>query len=185
MKTLLIERYLDAGLIQFGMFEVGEVVRPFAIKLDMLPSYPELLLRSAMALVRAAGEDPFSHLLTPARSIALGTAVGLEMTTPLVYQPRHDKTELVGAFDIGHPAAMIIDVFDRKFPPMTLINYARHVGLDIQYAYALVDLENGALPPGIQVFSVLTLRRIVDWAAGDRRIPPGQANAVRDWIRLQ
>jgi len=184
MKTLLIERYLDAGLIQFGWFEHRESVKPVAFKLEMLTSYPELLLRSAQELIRLAGETQFSHLLTPSESIGLGTAVALEMAVPLVYQRTTDETQidLVGAYDIGHPAVLVLDVFDRQHPPRALIAHARRVGLEVNHVYCLIDIENGANPLEMYVSSVMTLRGIVERAAADGLIPPGQADVVREWI---
>lgn len=184
MKTLLTDRLLGAGLIQFGWFEHAETVKPFAFKLDMLASYPDLLLRSAHALIRLIGENPITHLLTPTATIGLGTAIALEMSTPLVYQRIESAVDLVGAYDIGHPAALILDVFDRQHPPTTLIAYARRVGLNIQDAYCLIDIENGANPLDLHVWSMTTLREIVTRAAENEQIPPGQADAVREWINF-
>src|SRR5690349_104106 len=113
----LVTLLMDAGLLQFGSFIEQGKETPFRANFEMMPSYPDVLSQVANELARliprgaeddaVTPENTIDHLLCTWDSLPLGVALSLRTNVPLVYsrgssaEPVHD---LVGAYDIGHPA---------------------------------------------------------------------------------
>ncbi len=177
----LVELLLDAGLIQFGHFRAGDRFQPVLVNLHLLAAYPDLLRRVAQALAPlTAGCD---RLLCPPDSIPLGTAVSLETGIALVYSqgqggpPVHD---LVGAYDVGHPTALIANTPGGARLPK-LLRGAKGVGLDVKRVGCVLTAEH--TPLDLEVRALLRLEDIAQALAAAGRLPRPQAEAIRVWLR--
>ncbi|MDX2160603.1 MAG: hypothetical protein SF162_04680 [bacterium] len=179
----LLHGLLNAGLIQFGQFGSNGAPVPIQFRLDMLPSYPTLLRLAADSLIPLLNPGA-SHLLCGFDSVGLGTAVSLSTGHPLVYQAHSGgEIDLIGAYDIGHPATLITHVLARHTPIHPLIAHARRVGLDIRQVVTLIDAGHDSLSvPDLQVDGVLHLAAMIDQWVSNGELPAGQAAAVKAWM---
>ncbi len=179
--ALLSELLLEAGLIQFGAFAIGEHMAPYQLHLELLPSYPDILAQVAAEVAARLG--PVDHLLCTADAVPIGVALGLCVTLPLVYSRGSDQpavSDLVGAYDIGHQAALIVTSLTDTTRTRRLIDGARRVGLDTRQIIAVVD--TGVALDGTSYSALLTLSSLVDDLATRGLLPEGQAVAVHDWM---
>ncbi|MFN8529609.1 MAG: hypothetical protein U0670_13445 [Anaerolineae bacterium] len=181
----LLQGLMDAGLIQFGQFVRDGKPNPVQFHLDLLSSYPDLVRSASLAVYSAVPGIKIDHWLCPADAIPLGMALTLTTDVPLVYDRAYGghAPDLIGAYDIGHPTALLVNVLDRQNPPSRLIAHARRVGLQIQHLVALIDLENGSLPDGIQCDAVLRFTRVLGELKGAGLLPQTQMMTVFDWMR--
>jgi hypothetical protein len=178
LPSLLVE----TGLVQFGWFVRDGVIAPVQFHLEMLASYPDLL--------KIIVDDLSPKLPTAERflctpdALPLGVALALKTNVPLVYsrgggdEAVHD---LVGAYDIGHPAILVTNVvgigaFTR------LVATAQRVGLEVRSIMAVVDTGLAALLP---VDALLTLPDLVDTLIERDMLPAGQGKAVKSWLAIQ
>jgi hypothetical protein len=173
----LVELLLETGILQFGRFAHA---KPYQLQWPLLPSYPDVL----HMLVDLASDEvgTVDHLVCALDSLPLALGLSLQTQIPLVYSrdsglpPAHD---LVGAYDIGHPAVLIANQFSPDLPG--LIQRAGIVGLEINRM--LVIMDEGIWPHAEQsVVSLLQLPVVIDQLVQVGRLPPGQADAVRAWI---
>ena len=177
----LAELLLEAGLIQFGAFEEQGRMAPYQLHLELLPSYPDILEQVVTEVAARLG--PVDHLLCTADAVPVGVALGLRKSLPLVYSRGSDApavSDLVGAYDIGHKAALIVTSLADVARTQRLIDGARRVGLDTQQLIAVVD--TGARLADTPYSALLTMSALVDDLAAHHLLPAGQAQAVHDWM---
>jgi len=182
MNYELINNLIESGLVQFGLFGDADPIR---ISLHLLPSYPRIL----DAVVRAMSAEfdleiaRLDYFIATIESLPIATALSLLTNKPLVYSrgrgeaPTHD---LVGAYDVGHPAALIVDSWREETAP--LIEGAQRVGLDIVRTVAVIDNGNRPDDEHIRFRSVINLRDVMMHLSREGRLPQPQAQAVLDWI---
>jgi hypothetical protein len=185
----LAQLLIDAGLIQFGWFRRGEETGtfsetcPFSLHLDMLASYPAALAAVVDAAQTAAQGVEFDRLLCPFDAVPFGVALGLRTGVPLVYsrgsgdQPVSD---LIGAYDIGHPALLLTNSVGWEAYPTPLIAGARRVGLKVHTL--LTILETRRVKQAVAVISLLRLGELVGDMEAAGRIPARHAQAVLEWV---
>lgn len=188
MTADLIPLFMEAGLVQFGRFQDGAGARPFLLRLDYLPAYPDVLRRVAQA---AAGEIEgltVHRLVAAADAVPLGVALSLETDLSLVYSRGQNEEavyDLVGAYNIGHAAALVRSVLGDTRALLPFIASARRVGLEIHTLLTVLDLGIHEGIPGVTVKPLLTLPGIVAALSAQGALPNGQAQAVLDWIQAQ
>ncbi len=169
----------EAGLLQFGLFARADGARPFQHQLSMLASYPQLLRELARLI--APRLHNVDRLLCPEEFVALAVAVALEADIPLVIgrgDGSNGPRDLVGAFDIGHPAALIVLTLDSISKP--LLDHAHRFGLEVAYACALLEIAPAELP--IPATAVLNLTEVTAQLVADKQLPAGQGRAVESWL---
>lgn len=178
----LIEAIQAAQLIQFGRFQRGNTIWPVNVQLEMLPSYGEIL---SMAADQLAGfSNNVERLVCDIDSLPLALAISLRLSLPLVYS-RYNvgiAPELVGAYDIGHPAILIVNstgVVDHT----QFVRSAGRVGLVITAIYALLDYGIDLSFPESQ--RLFTLEEYVDFLVSNNKLPAGQASSVTTWLAAQ
>ncbi len=177
----LSELLLEAGLIQFGAFAVAGRLAPYQLHLELLPSYPDILEQVVDEV--AARLAPVDHLLCTADAVPIGVALGLRMALPLVYSRGSDApavSDLVGAYDIGHRASLLVTALADAERTQRLIDDARRVGLDTRQMIAVVD--SGTRLDDTPFSALLTMSALVDDLAAQHLLPVGQARAVHDWM---
>lgn len=170
---------LSARLIQFGHFVVNGVAVPLRTDFDLLASYPAAL----RALVAAVPPLAVDRLLCPADAVPFGIALSLHTGIPLVYSRggNGDPTaDWVGAYDIGHPAALIVTVAGLDETAEQFSRAAARVGLHITQIVAVLNAGTQASP--VPVWAALTLPSLLDDLVAGSELPPGQVAAVRAWL---
>lgn len=173
----LLQQMIDTGMIQFGQFPRNGVFVPVQFHFDMLASYPDVLDAAATELSRSL--PPVDRLVCPVDSVPLGVALALKTGVPMVYSRggTHDAVhDLVGAYDIGHPAMFVTNVAGMT-DYSELLSSVRRVGLDVRGTIALVNLKRAP-----DVTALFRLDEIVDVLVERGSLPGGQAEAVRQWL---
>lgn len=180
----LTSLFLETGLLQFGWFEPGGM--PFRLNLDLLPAYPDVL--SEIAVAAKPHTNNMNRLVSVPEAMPFGVALSLETNIPLVYSrggieaPAHD---LVGAYDIGHPALFLINVLNDRHDIQKLILNARNVGLQIHHLLAIVDLGVIQTLPDVKRYYLLDFDAEIAALMHEGRLTIRQGNAVIKWIREQ
>lgn len=159
MSNDLATELLNHGLLEVGVFQTEAGQRSFRLHLDMLPAYPALL--SAYAEGIATQLASVDRLVCPPDSVALGVAVSLRTQIPLVYSRGRGEAPVqdwVGAYDVGHPAALICNTLPTQ-EAWTLWNkQLASVGLNVVQIVALLEIQPLAID--VPAHSLITLR---DW----------------------
>ncbi len=178
----LIQLLMENGLLQFGWFEPGGT--PFRSKLDMLPAYPEALAE----IITAA--KPYTagmnRLVCTTEALPFGVGLSLATHIPLVYSrgsteaPSHD---LVGAYDIGHPALLLVNTLDDSPNIARLVMNARSIGLQVHHMLSILDIGGVPMPVEVTTQALLTLSDVVNTLVGAERLPAGHAQAVLSWLK--
>lgn len=180
-RTTLQTKLLEAGLLQFGRFDGI----PFRLSLDLLPSYPDILqlvVQAGAPLVRGNSVD---HLVCTVDSVPLGIALSISTDTPLVYSRGTEKPavyDLVGAYDVGHPALLVCNVWSGDGYTLHLIEKAKKVGLEINTVLTLLDIRDEVVE-GLNIHSLLRLGDVIETLQATGQLPQGQANAVLEWLQ--
>lgn len=176
---------LDTGLLQFGRFGHEENTSPLAFRLEMLPAYPDVLrevIRRAKVLLNGV---QVNRLLCVSDSLPLGIGLCLETDIPLVYSRGSDEAavhDLVGAYDMGHPAVLLLNVLEKYQTISPLVANAARVGLEVHTLFTVVDFGVAHVPPSFSVFSLLRLPDMLDDLVQQGKLPAGQAEWVQAWI---
>lgn len=184
MLTSLIASIRDAGLIQFGAFRVHGKTQPVALHLEMLPSYPSALHEAGLQIEQliTAHPEAIDRLLCTVDAIGLAAPAAIRLNKPLViYDDRHREPVLVGAYDIGHPTALVVNHTSEPKSIEAMIQTARRVGLEIKLLAALMNVSDMSDLVGIAYLSVFDLLDVVEIAELGETIPAGQAALVRKW----
>lgn len=168
----------EAGLIQFGLFVEGDHQRPVQFKFEMLASYPDVLRDIASQLAPLIGEA--DRLLCAPDAGALGVALALHTGIPLVISRVGvgDTVELIGAYDIGHPAVYVTNVIDKSPLSVSAIAHAERVGLEVHQRVGIIGLDDHA--PDV---ALITMAALLDALVVTGDVPPGQAAAVTAWMK--
>lgn len=178
----MIDALLDCGLLQFGQFEDHSAFKPYLINFHMLPAYPGVLQTISASV--AEHVQQVDRLLCSADSLPLGVAVSLQTGVPLVYsrgQNHAPAYDLIGAYDVGHPALLLVNILDDVEKIDTLIKAARSVGLDVINVIAVIRVsEFDHLP----THSLLDLVQVVDDLVNSGYLPEAQGNTVKTYFQL-
>lgn len=182
----------DVGLIQFGRFVRPDGdVWPVAIHLDWLPSYPDVLRQVARAVAPLLDGLRADRVLAAPGALAVGVALSLERGIPLVYtvsEPRGagEAYAIEGAYDVGHPTALLSTLPLDAAQAADLIGLAKRVGLDVQALIAVLDPGRGARAAleaqGWTVRVALTLDGALPALEAAGALPPAMSARVRAWM---
>lgn len=181
----LLEGLLSAGLIQFGRFAGTNGFDPLRLHLELLPSYPQVLSDAASTLEALNADVAYDFVVAAPDALVLATALSQRRSLPLVYSRGRGETpthDLVGAYDVGHPALLVSLIHDDERALDRLMRSALSVGLEIVGAAALIDLGGSADVNQRPRLSVWTLRGLVDELVGQGIIPPDQVLTIGEWL---
>jgi orotate phosphoribosyltransferase len=176
----LIDGILRAGLLQFGLFDNV----PYKFNFDLLPAYPNILREICIQIQELLKNRSYDRILCDAESVPLGVGVSLQTGVSLAYSRGKGESpvfDLVGAYDVGHPAILLLNIWDGNGSALELINNARRVGLEIQTIVAIFSLQT-TISESIEVLSLLNLIDTVKGLADYQHLPVGQAQAVMTWL---
>ncbi len=180
LETLLVEH----GLLQFGMFVEGAKIAPLRVSLHLLPSYPEVLSALAAALAdRLTTLPPMERLVCTAQALPLGVVLSQQTGIPLVYSQGTAERELVGAYDVGHPALLLTYSLDDSTADIkALITRARRTGLELEQVLVVLGhgVESGVAEAAVS--TLLFLPDVLRTLYTDGYLPAGQLQAVLDWL---
>jgi len=183
---LIGQRLIQSGLIQFGAFPRQGSIVPFDLSLALIGSYPDLLRDLANNAAERLAGVTVTRLLATSEAIPFGVALSLRLSVPLVYSKGTGTSpvdDLVGAYDIGHPALLITNSvgFDQSIE--ALVKGARRVGLEVHTLITLLECRVTPLVElGVDVVPLVRLSDLVDQLVAAGELPTGQAALVKQWI---
>lgn len=185
MTGKLADLLIDTGLLQFGSFKKGDFNIPLNFCLNMLPAYPEVLMQVVSETLASISNLPVQRLVSTGDAIPFGVALSLNTQIPLVYSRGTAEApvfDLVGAYDTGHSAILLVNtlVDFQSFRP--LISAARQVGLEIHSLISIIDFELTPEHDDLSIISILKLPDLIRELSNTGRIPTGQAEVILDWI---
>jgi len=176
---------IDTGLLHFGQFVEANNVVPVRFCLEYLPAYPDFLAHLAGLTLLHVNPAEVDHLLVAVDSLPLGVACSLSSHLSLAYSrgrgeaPAHD---LVGSYNSGHQAALLVNVLDDNDHLEAFIRKARGVGLETRVIVTLLNLNSANQIAGIPVKSVFQLEDIVQELVSVQRLPQRHAQIVLEWL---
>lgn len=184
MNGDIAEELLDAGIIQYGRFQAADHAMPFRILPDYLPAYPTLLVRLAQTSLASMPPDS-DRILVDRESLPLGVALSIQSSIPLVYsrsQSDDAAFDLVGAYNSGHRAVMLMAVLDGYDAVDPVITRARRVGLVVQQILALISVQQPENNAGLRIAAVLQFDEITRQLGQLGRIPDAHVRLTLDWL---
>ncbi len=187
----LAQKLIDVGLIQFGWFGIDRkhpfaVQTPFALHLEMLPSYPDVLEQAAREVVAAVDGMNFTRLLCTFDSLPLGVVVSQISRIPLVYSRGSDEAavfDLVGGYDIGHSTLMLTNVLGLEQPLTTMLRDVALIGLGVTTIVPILEVRNQPQAAGVKVLPLLRFSNVVRDLAANDQLKLGHAQAVFNWLK--
>jgi orotate phosphoribosyltransferase len=144
--TTLLQAYLTTGMIQCGRFKQPDgSYSPLSFNFLLLPSFPALMQQTAQAflpLLQAASTD---RLLALRSTVAVGAVLAVQSGIPLTYQYGEmrgitNAYIIEGAYDIGHPTALLTDVVGHDSDALAILDPARKVGLQVTDVLAICQV---------------------------------------------
>lgn len=178
-------RLLDTGLLQFGQFVEANNVLPVRFCPEYLPAYPDFLAQLASMTLLHVNPTEVDHLLATPDSTPLGVACSLASHLSLAYSRGRGEApvyDLVGSYNSGHQAALLVNVLDDVDKLEAFIRKARGVGLETRVIVTLLNLSSDNQIAGIPVQSVFRLEDIVQELVAMNRLPNRHAQLVLEWL---
>lgn len=180
----LLQAFHHNGLIQFGRFVTpGDDIKPLQLSFEFLPSYPRLLADTAQRLVTMCAQtfDVFDFLFCPAEGIPLGMAMSLQTDKPLLYSTHRasNARDFIGAYDVGHPAVLVVPVFEDEEKITRLARDVQRVGLEM---VGVVCLLRMATPHRMQVASLYEIDTVLAMFKQQGWLPQTQSVQVQAWL---
>lgn len=186
----------DIGAVQFGDFTLKSGAQaPFYLDLRLLASSPEVLAHAARAIQDILDDIHFDRIAAiPYAGVPLGTAISLQLKTPMVYPRKEVKAygtgrAIEGHFTIGDTVVVIDDVVSTGASKVEAISPLRAAGLVVHDVAVLIDRETGGPEQlgahDLKVHSVFRLRELMDLLLEHERITPEQKAEVDDYLAKQ
>ncbi|MCL4875669.1 MAG: hypothetical protein KJ064_03385 [Anaerolineae bacterium] len=188
----LLQGYLRTGIVQFGRFQQPDgTFWPVKTNFLLLPSYPDLLKATALALAPLAQQTRCDRLLTTRATIPLGAVLSVESGIPLTYpygEPQKITNAFVieGAYDVGHPTTLLTDVLTHAADAHAILKPARQVGLHIHDVLCVFTLGQRGVQTlqadGLTVHALLDFGEAVEGLRSRGQITPRWHDALIMWL---
>jgi len=178
---MIAQELLDTGILQFGLFVEDEQEKPYRLRLELLSAYPPFMQQIVYRTVQALPMKMFDRLVSHSDCVPLASAVSLHTGIPLVYSRGRGEGavhDLVGAYDVGHPACLIVNTWDKSLSDF-LAN-CRRVGLEIHSIVEIIG--RGSSVEGIELHTVYTLKAILQQLQQDKLIPKELVETVQQFM---
>jgi len=184
---------LSSGCVKFGQFTLKSgVVSPIYLDLRRLVSFPDALRTVARAYAALLSGLEFDRLAgIPYAALPIATAVGLEMSRPVIYPRREAKdygTRAVveGDYQAGQRAVVIDDLATTGDTKLESIEKLTAAGLTVRDIVVLIDREQGAGPmlaaAGYRLHAVATLSQLMDTWQATGAVDTAAAERVKDFL---
>lgn len=181
----LFQQYIAAGLIQFGRFQNEDgTFAPVSLNFLLLPSFPALMHDTARALVPLLAATPTNRILAARQAIPLGAALAIESGVPLTYPYGEAKSYtnafvIEGAYDVGHPTALLTDALTDVDDVVSLLEPARKVGLHVVDVLCLFTLR----ADGVAALQAQNIRVHVLFDLADSLDALGERHGLTDSLK--
>jgi hypothetical protein len=180
MSNELALQILEHGLIELGVFQEGAIQRAWRWRLDLLPSYPNVLTLMTDAARKQMQNWDIDRLVCTPEALPWATSVALNMGIPLIYSRGRGEAplyDLVGAYDVGHKACLLTHTLSNMAEIRRVIAGGEKTGFMTDYVLAICGdgmAESTELPP---LHSLVTLHDLA--ALAPEYLPIAQAEKFR------
>ena len=185
---------LSSGCVKFGQFTLKSGMQsPIYLDLRRLVSFPAALRTVARAYAAVLRDLTFDCLAgIPYAALPIATAIGLEMSQPVIYPRREAKdygtrAAVEGAFQTGETAVVIDDLTTTGETKIESIEKLTAAGLAVRDIVVLIDREQGATDmlarAGYRLHAVATLSQLLDVWQTSGAISAAQAAEVRRFLQ--
>ena len=177
-KQLLIQ-FIQDGIIQFGLFADHS---PIKFNLDMLPAFPNTLNIVAEQLLSVNDLSSLEQIIVPRNTLPLGVLLSHKSDIPLVYSDFTGGTpkNFIGAFDVGHPTILVVNLLTHVTPIDTIVNSSKKVGLNIVKVLAILRTKKP--PDSIETMALIEFNEAIDELLNIDALTDGQATAIRNYL---
>jgi hypothetical protein len=182
-EDLLLDGLMATGIIQFGHFvDTGNETAPLRLQFELLPAYPHLLDLAAETVQHRIRDRGLQRLVSDQDSLPLAVCVSQKTAIPLIY---NQKDGLVGAYDVGHPAALIANVCTPQTQSaLEVIKVcAKRTGLDVITEVFLLGLSAPESPTA-QCLIMMNNSLLRQWVQ-QRWITVDQQAAIEQWLESE
>jgi uridine monophosphate synthetase len=199
-RTALTLALADIGAVQFGEFTLASGKKSLIyVDMRLLASYPSVLRQVAHAYAELIKQelgiqDPASGIrlaAIPYAAMAIGTAVSLETSLPMIYPRKEVKDygtarQIEGEFRAGDRAVVLDDLITTGGSKLKAIAPLEAAGLEVKDVVVLIDREEGGAQElaeaGYRLHSVLRLGEILDLLVGAGRISAQQRDRIAAFL---
>jgi hypothetical protein len=178
---MIAQKLLKTGILQLGLFVEAGQARPYRLRLELLSAYPQLMQQVVYRTVQALPEQSFNRLVAHSDCIPIVSAISLNTGVSLVYSHGHGEIpvhDLVGAYDVGHPACLIVNTWDESLKDF-LADCCR-VGLHIHTIVEIVGA--GQVAEGIEMRPVYTMNAILHELRRNELIPDALSQSLENYL---
>lgn len=184
MLDPLVADLLHTGILQFGQFMSNSELAPFRFCPEYLPAYPQLLRQIADKAANELTEFNVDRIVTVEESVPFGVACAMQTGLSLAYAKSGGAfpvQNLIGAYDSGHRAALLVNDFDSAPSLTTFIADAHKVGLEINAIVAILTVGEEKIA-GIPIHTLFRLEDILTQLSEADQLSTHQAHVVRTWM---
>lgn len=194
LKELVLEMH-RRGIIRFGEFTLTSGKKsPYYLDLRLLPSYPRLykkIMMEAYNLLKTLDFDVVVGVATA--GIIHASYLGCIMEKPVAYvrkKPKeHGTRRLVEGRVEGLKALIVDDVATTGSSLERAVNAVRREGGIVEYAFVIVDREEGARErlerQGVILYSLFSAQRIIEILHGEKAIDEYVFSRVKQYIEKE
>lgn len=178
---MIAHKLLETGILQFGLFVEANQNKPYRLRLEMLSAYPHLMQQVIYRTIQALPTQTFDRLVSHSDCVPIASAISLNTGISLVYSRGCGEIsvhDLVGAYDIGHPACLIVNTWDESMN--IFLADCHRVGLKIHSIVEIIGL--GQVTDGITHHSVYTLEAILHELYLSKTISEEHIQSIQPYI---
>ncbi len=184
MLDPLIAGMIHAGILQFGQFKIAGKLVPFRFSAEYLPAYPQLLGEIAERTSERLSSFKIDRLVGLEDSLAFGVACAIHTGISLAYTRSGGAfpvQNLVGAYDSGHRAALLLNELNTTLPLTAFAIDAHKVGLEITAVVPILAVQEHE-NAGIPIYPLFRLEDVLTELSVAEELSPHQVQVVRAWI---
>ena len=179
VQRQLLNQFVQDGIIQFGLFSDYS---PIKLNLEMLPAFPNTLNDIAERLLNVSDILSFDQILVAKDTLPLGVLLSNKSNIPLVYSDFIGETpnNFIGAFDVGHPTALVVNLLTETTPIDVIINSSKRVGLNITKVITILSIKKPSA--SIETMALIDFDEAIDELLHMDVITKGQATAIHNYL---
>jgi len=183
----------EAGCIQFGDFVLHSGAHsPVYVDLRRLVAYPRALEEVARSYVPMLLSLRYDRLAAiPYAALPIGTAIALQIGSPLIYPRREVKAygtrrRIEGEYRPGERVVLLDDLITHGGSKLEALEPLLAAGLMVEDVVVLIDREQGGAEDlarhGYRLHAATTLRELVDALAAGGQLSSAEAQRVHAYL---
>ena len=192
-KEKIAKALCDAKVVKFGTFKlVSGKITPVYFDLRVLPSNPKSMQAITEELVKKVKELKVDVVAgAETAGIPLAAAIGLKAKMPMIYVRKRPKqygtmSMIEGLLEKNQKVALIDDMTTDGYSKIGFIDGIRQAGGIVTDVVIVLDREQGGeetlKKEGAKLYSLITLREVLDYMKQNDLVEAEKYNEVVDYI---